>query len=378
MNSPNVPRRRLLALDGGGLMGIISLGILQRIEDQLRTAFGGDPDFRLRDFFDYVAGTSTGAIIAAGIMRGMRVSDLRALYLDNGKEMFSPASRYTKVEQALRGRKFLHEPLSDRLKQVLGTGSIHDMQQNGDLPTDRHLMMVMHKINSDSPWYISTNPAAHYNQPGHKQCNLKLPLWQLVRASTAAPGYFFPEACELVPGDPQSTVVFQDGGVTPHNNPALKLFQMATQPAFKLNWHTGEENMMLISIGTGILPKIVKTPRIEGISGLKLAATAPTWLMNGASAENDLMCRMLGRCVHGAKIDNEVGDLIPVEPTNRAFTYARYDADLSTASLATMGIAAKPTDLVMDNVQMMSVFVKIGQAAAEQVDLNAQFANFIK
>lgn len=62
------PPKRLLALDGGGLMGLISLGILQEIEDQLRDAHGGHEVFLLCNYFDYIAGTSTGAIIAAGLM----------------------------------------------------------------------------------------------------------------------------------------------------------------------------------------------------------------------------------------------------------------------------------------------------------------------
>ena len=41
-------QKRLLALDGGGIMGLISLGILREVEDQLRAAHGEDPAFRLR------------------------------------------------------------------------------------------------------------------------------------------------------------------------------------------------------------------------------------------------------------------------------------------------------------------------------------------
>jgi patatin-like phospholipase/acyl hydrolase len=59
--------RRLLTLDGGGIRGIISLEILRRIETQLATATGAGPDFRLGNCFDYIGGTSTGAIIAAGL-----------------------------------------------------------------------------------------------------------------------------------------------------------------------------------------------------------------------------------------------------------------------------------------------------------------------
>src|SRR6516165_5468156 len=57
--------KRILALDGGGLRGILSPALLQEIEDILRQRHGGDAGFRLCHYFDLIAGTSTGAIIAA-------------------------------------------------------------------------------------------------------------------------------------------------------------------------------------------------------------------------------------------------------------------------------------------------------------------------
>ena len=57
-------QHRLLALDGGGIRGIITLEVLAEIERTLRVR-SGRPDLVLCDYFDYVAGTSTGAIIAA-------------------------------------------------------------------------------------------------------------------------------------------------------------------------------------------------------------------------------------------------------------------------------------------------------------------------
>jgi patatin-like phospholipase/acyl hydrolase len=72
---PNRPHT-LLSLDGGGIRGLITLGILRELEKKLahRTAQGAA--FRLGEWFDYVGGTSTGAIIAAGLARGMAVQDL--------------------------------------------------------------------------------------------------------------------------------------------------------------------------------------------------------------------------------------------------------------------------------------------------------------
>ena len=63
---------KLLACDGGGIRGIISVEILARIEAELRAA-SGKSDLVLADYFDYVSGTSTGAIIATLVARGLSV-----------------------------------------------------------------------------------------------------------------------------------------------------------------------------------------------------------------------------------------------------------------------------------------------------------------
>jgi patatin-like phospholipase/acyl hydrolase len=63
-------QRRLLALDGGGIRGLVTLGILEKLEADLRAASDAGASFRLSDFFDFIGGTSTGAILAAGLAIG--------------------------------------------------------------------------------------------------------------------------------------------------------------------------------------------------------------------------------------------------------------------------------------------------------------------
>ena len=80
--------KRILALDGGGLRGILTLGILQKIENILRDRHGNDSGFRLCHYFDLIAGTSTGAIIAATLAMGWTVEQVRKKYMDLGKTVF--------------------------------------------------------------------------------------------------------------------------------------------------------------------------------------------------------------------------------------------------------------------------------------------------
>src|SRR5262245_38070345 len=87
----SVRPRKLLALDGGGICGVISLEILRKIEKDLAAATGKGASFRLGDYFDYIGGTSTGAIIAACLAIGKSVQELIEFYKDSGPLMFEKA-----------------------------------------------------------------------------------------------------------------------------------------------------------------------------------------------------------------------------------------------------------------------------------------------
>jgi hypothetical protein len=83
--------RRLLALDGGGIRGIISLEILRKIEIQLAALTGEGRAFRLGNYFGYIGGMSTGAIIA-GLAVGKTVEELMNFYISAGSLMFEKAT----------------------------------------------------------------------------------------------------------------------------------------------------------------------------------------------------------------------------------------------------------------------------------------------
>ena len=83
--------KKILALDGGGIRGMIAVEVLAAIEDLLRRELNRGDEFVLADYFDLVAGTSTGAIIATCVALGMSASRVRQFYLDSGAEMFAKA-----------------------------------------------------------------------------------------------------------------------------------------------------------------------------------------------------------------------------------------------------------------------------------------------
>jgi uncharacterized protein len=259
--------RRLLALDGGGIRGLLALGILERLEALLKQKAGK----WLPDYFDYIAGTSTGAVIAAGLARGLSVAQLIDFYIQSGEDMFEPSRLWQRV-------KFFYsaDPLKAKLQEVFGATTDLD-------PDDlRCLLLVVTKnVTTDSPWPISSNPDAKYNDPRRSDCNLRLPLWQLVRASTAAPVYFPPEMLQWDPQNAAKTFVFADGGVTPYNNPAFLLYRMATEPAYRLNWRTGADRLLLVSIGTGAAENAGATAAAPNSNIFSIVKGLPGDLMYG-------------------------------------------------------------------------------------------------
>jgi len=107
-------QKKLLSIDGGGIRGVLALSVLQKIEDILKAKSGRD-DFVLADYFDYIAGTSTGGIIAAGLSIGMPVKDITDFYIQNGAQMFEKASLLKRLRY-----EYNSEPLAQKLREVFG------------------------------------------------------------------------------------------------------------------------------------------------------------------------------------------------------------------------------------------------------------------
>jgi uncharacterized protein len=359
--------KRILALDGGGIRGIITLEILAGIESLLREKSGRRDDFVLADYFDFIAGTSTGAIIGAALSLGMPVSDIRSFYLDTGREMFEAAS-------VLRRFRYKYEDtkLSLKLHEIFGSETTLGSNRLKTL-----LMLVMRNATTDSPWPITNNPFAKFNQKDLPDCNLNVPLWQLVRASTAAPCFFPPEVVQLG----QEEFIFIDGALTTYNNPAFQAFLMATVEPYNLNWPAGEDQVLLVSIGTGTNPKANAELQPSEMNILYNSASLPLALMFAALNEQDFLCRVFGKCLAGDPLDQEVGDLIgkhgPANP--KLFTYLRYNAELTWKGLAGLDLAdIQPEEVQkIDSVEHIDDLQRIGQAVAQQKIKSQDFPAFL-
>jgi predicted acylesterase/phospholipase RssA len=379
--------RRMLAFDGGGIRGLLTMQVLVRLEQVLAKSYEArgmckKEDFRLCQFFDYVGGTSTGAVIAAAVAIGMPAADILGFYEAFGNEVFTKRKWYERWK-SLYDNGVLQQKLQEIYDQGVTSG--HRTLEPEHLRT--LLLTVTRNATTDSAWPISSNPSARYNDPARDNCNLRIPLWQLVRASTAAPAYFPPEVVQWGKDESQA-FVFVDGGTTPYNNPAFLMTRMATEPAYKLNWRRGEQDLLVVSLGTGTAP-VVGTTADDPESNL-LAAAVNTLgaVMGQAQTDQDLNCRTVGRCSYGRFLDREVGDLVPrdsdgkalplSEDLHRAFLYVRYDVELTEQGLETVGIRnVDPEPLrALDSTDAMDELKRVGEAVADQVDL-AHLGGFI-
>ena len=351
--------KKILALDGGGILGLMSVEVLIAIEDLLRKRAGGGADFVLADFFDLVAGTSTGAVIASCISLGLPMRRIRQFYIESGADMFDRASLLKRFYY-----KFEDEKLSAKLQSELGPERAGDAGSGlatlGSPRMKTLFMAVTRNATTDSPWPFTNNPRAKYNQRARPDCNLLLPLWKVVRASTAAPTFFPPEVVDIGP----RRFVFVDGGVTTYNNPAFLAFVTATAEPYRIGWSTGLDQMLVVSIGTGSAAKLM--PKLEpgDMHLIYQASNVPGALMNAAAQGQDLFCRTFGRCLAGPELDREVGTMInatgPAMP--KLFTYLRYDADVSREGLDALGLADVQPEQVqlMDSVEYIPQIQQVG------------------
>ncbi len=369
--------RKMLALDGGGIRGLMTARALIRLEELLAAGRGGS-DFRLCHYFDYIGGTSTGAIIAAALARGMSAQELLEFYQDFGRQAFTKRSLFARWKSLYENGE-----LAQKLKEVFGSHTTLEPEHLQSL-----LLVVTRNTTTDSAWPISSNPAAMFNDPEASNCNLKIPLWQLVRASTAAPVYFPPEVISVDPNDPEQEFVFVDGGTTPYNNPAFLMYRMATSQAYNLGWDAGESNLLIVSLGTGSAPKLGTDAEDPEQNLAFAAAHTLSALMNQAQVDQDINCRTVGRCNHGPWLDLEIGDLLPRDANNqpipldqdlgRQFLYLRYEAELTRKGLDRMGLEDVKPELVskLDSTDGMADLMRIGEKLADQIDLE-QFGGFV-
>lgn len=170
--------KRILAIDGGGVRGVVALAFLAEIERTLDKQQGRP--VRLCDHFDLIGGTSTGAIVATALALGYRVAEIRDFYFKLGPRVFKRPPFRLPGWQA----KFDAKALAQELHNIIGARTL----SSSDLQTG--LGVMLKRIDTGSAWILMNNPRSIYwDTPADRSFigNRDYSLANVVRASTAAP-----------------------------------------------------------------------------------------------------------------------------------------------------------------------------------------------
>jgi patatin-like phospholipase/acyl hydrolase len=326
--------KRILAMDGGGIRGALTLGFLKKIETELKgrhkKLYKNEDDFRLCHYFDLIGGTSTGAIIATALAIGMSVDEISKLYQDVGGKIFNKKYKWQFWKRWWVD--YSHKPIEESLQKAYSKNSkpimFNDQGTNG---VQTGLCIVIQRADTFSMWPLSNNPAAKYYKANN------YPLWELVRCSSAAPTFFKPHIMKILDenGDPVKDGVFIDGGLSMMNNPALQLFLTATLDAYKFNWETGTDKMLVVSVGTGYQKRNMDIKAVDNRSKLGWAQNIPDMFMDASTWQNQLFMQWFGESKNSFIINREVGNLAEEKLMrgNKFFTYVRYNTKLEAKDL---------------------------------------------
>ncbi|KAF5468303.1 hypothetical protein F2P56_012466 [Juglans regia] len=268
----------ILSIDGGGIRGIIPAAILAFLESQLQELDGKEA--RLADYFDVIAGTSTGGLVTAMLATPNEnnrplfdAKDIKPFYLEHGPRIFPQYSglfgAIRKIFRSLTGPKYDGKYLHGVLTEKLGETRLDSTLTNVVIPTFdiKHLQ----------PTIFSSHEAK-------KDPCLNARLSDICIGTSAAPTYLPAHHFSHRNGDGNfSKFNLIDGGVVA-NNPALVAINQVTKqildenPDFFPTKSTDYGQFLVISIGTG-------SGKIEKRYNAKMAAKwgLLNWLIHGGS-----------------------------------------------------------------------------------------------
>jgi patatin-like phospholipase/acyl hydrolase len=216
-------QRRILSIDGGGVRGIIPAAVLAALEKAT-----GKPT---RDHFDFLAGTSTGAVLAGALAAGIPAERLMTLYERRGRELFRKVPGLSTLRRILTGTMYDVRTLSRMLAEELDVQAGWHMN---DVPND--IMITSKGLDDGHQWYFVKD------RPGEKPGRTGgLRLVDCVTASSAAPTYFGP-------WDVPPLGLLVDGGTGVAGNPT---YQACVEAFEYTTARYAPKQTTIVSLGTG-------------------------------------------------------------------------------------------------------------------------------
>lgn len=245
-------KRLILTLDGGGMRGILTIQLLQQLEN-----IAGIPCYEL---FDMVGGSSTGGIISGLISTGHTADEIEKLYIDLVTEVFD--KRFL-GHQYLNPPKYSKEKYRSLLKRIMGDITPASACKAQDLD----LMITANDISASEETFFSCfkqDDGSFYGT--YKDVLLRA----VMEATMSAPTYFYP------------LERFLDGGTTTYDNPSMSAFMEALSYSRADKDPTRSEyqlkDICLFSLGTGITRQFIDAHHTVNPPGIDIKFWLK-WLM---------------------------------------------------------------------------------------------------
>ncbi|WP_222564309.1 patatin-like phospholipase family protein [Novilysobacter antarcticus] len=307
--------RRVLSIDGGGIRGLVTCTWLQGVADALAEA--GRPG--LQKSFDLVAGSSTGAVIACGLGMGLAPAQMAGLYRERGQVIFpGMANRlWSRAGRLFRdgpsAPKYDGKGLESVLREVFGKLTLGELQ----MP----VVITSYDTLSRQPVIFKSFKAEHQD----------LLVWEVCRASTAAPTYF-PAHPLVVEGQPCSLI---DGGVVANNPTACAIAEAIRHDAQVQHC----QQLTVLSVGSGQRNRPISLRQAREWGALEWAIPIIDVLFDGNTDSVDYIARQIvGQGYHRMQAELRVGldDLDDVSATNLAALDAMASAYLAEPATGKM------------------------------------------
>ncbi len=232
----------ILSIDGGGIRGIIPAKILAYLEQGLQHKTG-NPNVSLADYFDMIAGTSTGGILSCFYLLPPKdgqkfhsrfsAADAEKLYMERGKEIFKlkAGKPFIKLSN-LFSEKYVADGLESVLEEVMGDVT---------LAQSRKQCVV-------TAYDITSRKAVFFTSPQAREHTLRdFYLKDVARATSAAPTYFKLAEVSSLAGE---TFHLIDGAMFA-SDPTLCAIVEARKSVFEKCKHPSISDLFVVSIGTG-------------------------------------------------------------------------------------------------------------------------------
>ncbi len=265
-------KKIILSIDGGGMRGVLPIAMLAELENMT-----GRPAY---DLFDMVAGTSTGALIAAGLALHLSAHDiLEQIYKDRLPGAFPPDTLLGNLSTYARflfsGLRFLYdlEPFRRALASLAQGKCLGDLDQPIFFATTKDVR------SGEVCYLVSKGPG--------RAAFADWPLSGAVAASGAAPIYFPPVAGNLI-----------DGGVGVYANPSLPAATEAMEYIGADEGYT-DDHVMMISLGTGYTPN----ERRDGAAARFWLYNWVEYLIMSGIDDASLQQVFVTRAIYGSRID---------------------------------------------------------------------------